>query len=65
MCKLHKTECNCKDSYPLPFTYEVMNTIARRDAYSFLNGCFKYHQISIALKDIYKTTFVTDWGVFT
>jgi len=24
----------------------------------------EYHQIFIALKDIYKTTFVVDWGAF-
>ncbi len=27
-----------KDPYPLPFTYEVLNTIVRYEAYSFLNG---------------------------
>jgi hypothetical protein len=52
-----------KDPYSLPFTYEVLNTITRYEAYSFLNRYSRYHQISIAPKDIYKTTFVTDWGV--
>ncbi len=50
-----------KDPYPLPFTNEVLNIIVGHDVYSFLDG---YHQISIALKDIYKTTFVTDYGTF-
>jgi len=27
-----------KDPYPLPFTYEVLNTIARYEAYSILDG---------------------------
>ncbi len=27
-----------KDPYPLPFTNEILNTIARYEAYSFLNG---------------------------
>jgi hypothetical protein len=27
-----------KDPYPLPFSNEVLNTIARYEAYSFLNG---------------------------
>ncbi len=54
-----------KDPYPLPFTNEVLNTIAGHDAYSFLDGYSKYHQIFIALKDTYKTTFVIDWGAFT
>jgi hypothetical protein len=38
-----------KDPYPLPFTYEVLNTIARYEAYSFLDGYLGYHQISITL----------------
>jgi len=49
-----------KDPYPLPFTNEVLNTIAMSEVYSFLNRYSRYHQISIAPKDKYKTTFVTD-----
>jgi hypothetical protein len=36
-----------KYPYPLPFINEVLNTIARHDADSFLDGYFGYHQISI------------------
>ncbi len=53
-----------KDPYPLPFIDEMLNTIAGYEAYSFLDGYSRYHQIYIALEDIYKTTFVTDWGAF-
>jgi hypothetical protein len=53
-----------KDPYPLPFTCEVLNIITRYDAYSFLNGYSRYHQISIALEYRYKTIFVIDWGGF-
>jgi hypothetical protein len=49
-----------KYPYPLPFINEVLNTIARYEAYSFLDGYLGYHQISIAPKDKYKTTFVTN-----
>ncbi len=49
-----------KDPYPLPFIDEVLNIVARYEAYSFLDGYSRYHQISIALKDSYKTAFVTD-----
>jgi hypothetical protein len=49
-----------KDPYPLPFMDEMLNTIARYEAYSFLDGYSRYHQISIARGDIYKTTFVTN-----
>jgi hypothetical protein len=49
-----------KDPYPLPFINEVLNTITRYEAYSFLDGYLGHHQISIALEDRYKTKFVTD-----
>ncbi len=47
-----------KDPYPLPFTDEVLNTIVLYEAYSFLDGYSRYHQIFIAPKDRYKITFV-------
>ncbi len=53
-----------KDPSPLPFIDEVLNTIAGYDAYSFLDGYSRYHQISIALEDRYKTSFVINWGAF-
>jgi len=49
-----------KDPYPLPFSNEVLNIIARYEAYSFLDGYSGYHQISMAPKNRYKTTFVID-----
>jgi hypothetical protein len=36
-----------KDPYPLPFINQVLNTIARHDAYSFLDGYFGYTIIQI------------------
>jgi hypothetical protein len=51
-----------KDPYPLPFIDEVLNTIARYEAYSFLNGYSRYHLIFIAPKDRYNTTLVIEWG---
>jgi hypothetical protein len=41
----------------------VLNIVARYEAYSFLDGYLKYHQISIAPKDKYKIAFVIDWGL--
>jgi hypothetical protein len=41
-----------------------MNTITWYETYSFLDGYSGYHQIFIALKDRYKTTFVTNKGAF-
>jgi hypothetical protein len=53
-----------KDPYPLPFRDEVLNIVARYETKSFLDGYLGYHQIFIAPKDKYKTTFVTNEGVF-
>jgi hypothetical protein len=39
-----------KDPYPLSFTNEVINIITRYEAYSFLDGYLRYHQIFITLK---------------
>jgi hypothetical protein len=48
------------DPYLLPFKDEVLNTIARYEAYPFLDGYLGYHQISIVLEDKYKIAFVTN-----
>jgi len=53
-----------KDPYPLPFTNEMLNTIAWYDAFYFLDRYLGYHQISIFLEDKYKMTFVIHWGAF-
>jgi len=48
-----------KYPYLLPFSDEVLNIVVRYEAYSFLDGYSRYHQISIALEYIYITGFVT------
>jgi len=40
-----------KIPYPLPFIDEVLNITAGYEAYSFLDGYSRYHQIFITLKD--------------
>jgi hypothetical protein len=56
--KLSKT--TKKTPYPLPFSIELLNTITWYETYSLLNGYSRYHQVSIAPKDRYKTTFIID-----
>jgi hypothetical protein len=53
-----------KDPFSLPIIDEVLNTMARCEACSFLDAYYGYHQISIDLKDIYKIALVTNWGMF-
>ncbi len=42
----------------------MLNIILGYEAYFFLDGYSRYHQISIAPKDRYNIAFVTDWGDF-
>ncbi len=56
-----------KDPYPLPFSDEVLNTVIGYEAHSFLDGYPGYptvNEISIALQDKYKITFIIDWRAF-
>jgi hypothetical protein len=52
------------DPFPTPFIVEVLENIGGQEAYSFTNGFLGYHQIKIALEDIYKITFSTEWGSY-
>jgi len=49
-----------KDPYPLLFTDDVLNIVGGYEAYIFLNGYSRYHQIFITFQDRYKTTFIAD-----
>jgi hypothetical protein len=53
-----------KGPYSLPFTNEVINIVVGHEVYTFLDGFFGYHHISIALGDQYKIAFIVDWGAF-
>jgi hypothetical protein len=46
-----------------PFIKEL-DKVASHEVYSFLDGFSSYHQIMIAPKNKYKTTFIINWGVF-
>ncbi len=57
--RFHKTKCTHKEgSIPITFHKWSENILTRYEAYSFFDGYLGYHQISIALKDRYKITFV-------
>jgi hypothetical protein len=43
---------------------EELDKVASHEVYSFLDGFSSYHQIMIAPKSKYKTTFIINWGVF-
>jgi hypothetical protein len=53
------------DPFPTPFTDEVLEQVAGKEAYSFTDGFSGYHQVRITEEDKKKTTFITKWGSFT
>jgi hypothetical protein len=52
------------DPFPTHSTDEVLQNVGGKEAYSFTYGFSDYHQIKIAPKDRYKTTFSTEWGSY-
>lgn len=53
-----------RDHYPLPFSKHVLERVAGKEAYSFVDGYLGYNQITVALEDQAKTAFITEFGVF-
>eukprot|EP00253_Pinus_taeda_P032975 PITA_32975 len=53
-----------KDHFPLPFVDQVLDGLAGKKFFSFLDGFNGYNQIQICLEDQDKTTFTYPWGTF-
>eukprot|EP00253_Pinus_taeda_P022334 PITA_22334 len=54
-----------KDHFPLPFIDRVLDGLAGKKFFSFLDGFSGYNQIQISLKDQDKATFTCPWGTFS
>jgi hypothetical protein len=52
------------DPFPIFFTYEVLDNVGGKEAYSFTEGFVGYHQINIVHEDRHNTTFATEWGSY-
>jgi len=52
------------DPYLLPYIDEVINIVVGHEVYTFIDGFFGHHHISIGLKDQYKIAFINDWVAF-
>eukprot|EP00253_Pinus_taeda_P004267 PITA_04267 len=52
------------DHFPLPFIDQVLDDLARKRFFSFLDGLNRYNQIQISLEDQDKTTFTCPLGTF-
>ena len=53
-----------RDHYPLPIIEHVLERVAGKKAYSFLDGFLGYNQVSIKVEDQHKTAFATEWGIY-
>ena len=49
----------------LSITKHVLERVARKQPYSFLDGFLGYNQVSRALHDQHKIKFAMEWGVFS
>ena len=53
-----------RDNYPLPITDHVLERVAGKKVYIFLDGFLGYNQVSIKQEDQHKTVFATEWGIY-
>eukprot|EP00253_Pinus_taeda_P017525 PITA_17525 len=54
-----------KDHFPLPFIDRVLDTLAGKKYFSFLDGYGGYNQIQVAPENQKKTTFTCPWETFS
>jgi len=54
-----------KDHCPLLFIDQVLDTLAGKKYFSFLDGFSGYNQNQVAPEDYDKTTFTCPWGTFS
>ncbi len=53
-----------KDHFPLPFIDQMLERLAGKSHYCFLDGFSGFHQVPVALEDQEKTTFTCPFGTF-
>ncbi len=70
ICVDFKIECNNEGPFPITkFINEVLNTMARCEAYSFFDGYLRYHHIFIApkinIRNHFNIIFQGNWTSLT
>jgi hypothetical protein len=53
-----------KNEYLLPRIYQIVDSTSSYELLSFLDAYSGYHQISLAVDDEEKTSFITPFGIF-
>ena len=66
MCMDHRdlNRASPKDNFPLPHIDVLVDNMTRSTLLSFKDGFSGYNQVTMALEDLEKTTFITLWGTF-
>ena len=49
----------------MPIFDHVLERVASKESYSFLDGFFGYNQVSINVEYQHKIAFSIEWGIFT
>ncbi|KAL3698611.1 hypothetical protein R1sor_012687 [Riccia sorocarpa] len=57
-------EFTIKDPYPIPFIDDILDKVAGREAYTFMDGYSGYNQVEISPEDRKKTVFITPWVAY-
>ncbi|RDX66999.1 hypothetical protein CR513_54181, partial [Mucuna pruriens] len=53
-----------KDKFALPHIDVLVDNKAKHGCFSFMDGFSRYNQIRMALEDMEKITYITQWGTF-
>ena len=53
-----------KDDFPLPHIDMLVDRTTGHSMLSFMDGFSGYNHILMALKDMEKTSFITEWGTY-
>ena len=53
-----------KDDFPFPHIDMLVDSTAGHSMLSFMDGFSGYNQILMALKDMEKISFITEWGTY-
>ena len=57
-------KASLKDDFPFPHIDLLVDSTTGHSMLSFMDGFFGYNQILMALEDMKKTTFITEWGTY-
>ena len=53
-----------KDDFPLPYINVLVDSTVGHPMLSFMDGFSRYNHILMALEDMEKTSFITEWGTY-